>query len=165
MAILMATEGKGNMTTSPRDLKYGASLIWDMESGGEVRIGKVHALKLGMDVEFGGKGRYPCPDELFLSALGGCLLTTFLWFKKRLKFNLEGLRISVEGTVSHVGPRGYRVTGIEAIINVETDEEGREKAQKCAELTQEYCHLTRSIDSAIPIKVSAEIQTRKSKPS
>lgn len=150
------------MASENGTLKYEVELMWDKESGAEAKTTKNHTFNLDMDSEFGGKGRYPCPDELFLSALGGCFITTFLWFKERIKFNIKNLGVSVEGIVSHVGPKGYRITGIAAAITVEVDEKERENAKKAAELTREYCHLTRSIDSAIPINFSAEIKTHKS---
>jgi len=141
-----------------KNLKYGVMLIWDMESGGKAYIRDFPPLELDMPVEFGGKSRFPCPDDLFFSAIGGCLLTTFLYFNERLKLNLRGLQVSVNGTVGSIGPEGYRVTGIEAVIHVEVDEEEKLKAEKCAELTKDYCHLTRSLEHGIPIKVWSDVK-------
>ena len=52
-------------------LEYVAELIWDNQSGGEINIRNFPPIKLDTPVEFGGKGKYPCPDELFVSAMGG----------------------------------------------------------------------------------------------
>jgi organic hydroperoxide reductase OsmC/OhrA len=142
----------------PTKLEYEVKLIWDNESGGDAYISGFPKLKLDMPVEFGGKGRFPCPDELFFSAVGGCLLTTFLYFKERLKLNLRGLQVSVRGTVDSVGPKGYRIKDIEATFHVEVDEEEKLKAEECTELARDYCHLTRSLERGIPIEVWSEIE-------
>lgn len=110
---------------SPRNLKYKVELIWDMESGGKVHIRKFPLLRLDMPVEFGGKGRFACPDELFFSAVGGCLLTTFLYFKEKLKLHLRGLQVLVKGMAELIGTEGYRITGIEAIIHIKVSRRDR----------------------------------------
>jgi len=143
----------------PEKLKYEANLVWDGESGAEVCIGQRHRLRLDMPVEYGGKGRFPCPDELFFSAAGGCLVTTYLYFMRKLRLRLRGLQVSVKGTVGSAGPSGYRIRGIEAAIHVEVDGEERSKAEECAELTRRYCHITRSLEPAFPVEVSIDVRT------
>jgi len=96
------------MARSPRHLECQIHLFWDGESGGEIDF-KGSALRLDTPVEFGGKGRYPCPDQLLFSAVGGCLLTTFLYFQRKLSFRLDGLQITVGGDIDLDGPEGYRI--------------------------------------------------------
>jgi len=139
-----------------KNLKYEVVLAWDKETGGEAHIGSFPAIRLDMPVEFGGKGRFPCPDELFFSAVGGCLLTTFLYYKKKLRLRLKGLQIPVKGTVDFTGKKGYEITGIEATFKIETDE--TERAKECAELAKHYCHIARSLEPTIPIKISTKIK-------
>jgi len=139
-----------------RDLRYEVELAWDKETGGEARSGSFPVIRLDMPVEFGGKGRFPCPDELFFSAVGGCLLTTFLYYKKKLRLRLGGLQVLIKGSVDFIGKKGYEITGIEATLKIETDD--TERAKECAELAKYYCHITRSLEPAIPIKVSTNIK-------
>ena len=146
------------MVELPPKLEYQVKLVWDAESGGDVYITGFSKLKIDMPVEFGGKGRFPCPDELFFSAVGGCFLTTFLYFKERLKIKLRDLQILVQGTVKNVGPKGYRISGIQITMNVDVDEEDQLKAEECAELTKDFCHLTRSLETGIPIKVTSKVK-------
>jgi uncharacterized OsmC-like protein len=49
---------------------------------------------------------------------------------------------------------GYRVTGINIDIQVWSDQENRELNQRCAQRATEYCHLTKSIEPAIPTTTS-----------
>jgi uncharacterized OsmC-like protein len=134
------------------DLRFQANLVWDGESGGEVSVGKFQGLKLDMPVEFGGNGRYPCPDELFLSAVAGCLLTTFLYFKKKMNVHVTGFRISISATL-HGGREGYRLAGMEATIFAEAKKSNEPGLRRCIELARRYCHLTRTLEKAVPIKI------------
>jgi organic hydroperoxide reductase OsmC/OhrA len=140
-------------------LEYNIRLLWDEESGGEAYIRNFPPLQFDMPTDFGGKSRFPCPDELFFSAIGGCLVTTFLYFKNRLELNLLGLRVSVQGTVDSVGLKGYRIKNIKTALSIEVDAEETVKAEKCAELAKEFCHLTRSLELGISIEVQHEIKT------
>ena len=144
------------MNNRYKNLEYRVKLVWDTESGGDIFIRHFPKLKLDIPVEFGGKSRFPCPDELFLSAVGGCFLTTFLYFKERLRIELRSLQVLVNGTVDYTGPEGYRIKKIEIIIHVEVDREEKLKAEECVELTKTFCHLTRSLEEGIPIKVKSE---------
>ena len=86
------------MSTHKR-LKYRVNVSWNDESGGTVQMEKFPTFRLDMPVEFGGQGRFLGPEELLLASVGGCLLTTLVWFKKQMRITtLQGLTISVEGT-------------------------------------------------------------------
>jgi len=42
-------------------------------------------------------------------------------------------------------------------LHIQTIEEEEGKAKKCATLTREFCHITRTLDKVIPIEISAEV--------
>jgi uncharacterized OsmC-like protein len=140
-----------------KDQKFRASLIWDRASGAEVRTRKHQGLKLDMPIKFGGKGRHLCPDELFLSSIGGCLLTTFLYFKKKLKINIEELEIAVSGTL-RAGTEGYRISSIRAIISARARRSDEINVRRCIELAKEYCHITRTLEKVIPIEIIGKLE-------
>jgi organic hydroperoxide reductase OsmC/OhrA len=150
------------MATQEKKMEFRADLTWDGKSGGEVALGRGSKLRIDLPKEFGGEGKYLCPDELFISAIGGCLLTTFLNMRGKLKFNLGDLRIIVNGDVQSKGPEGYRVTGLRVNLSVETDSEGEAQARKCIEMTEKFCHITRSVEKAIPIRILSNVVVRSS---
>jgi uncharacterized OsmC-like protein len=43
-------------------------------------------------------------------------------------------------------------------MNVDVDEEEKLKAEECAELTKDFCHLTRSLEKGIPVKVTTNVK-------
>lgn len=141
------------MSRSIKKLEYKTEINWDNQSGGEINIRNFPQIRLDTPIEFGGKGQYPCPDELFVSAIGGCLLTTLLYFQRKWNLHPNAIRISVNGTIDHLGPEGYRLSKIEATIFINAADENMMGLTKCAELAKEYCHITRVLEEVIPIKI------------
>ncbi len=140
-------------------LEYRVDVTWDKETGGAVNIGHFPSLRLDMPTDFGGRGRHPCPDELFLSAIAACLLTTFLYFKNTMRFPLEEFHVSATQTIEKPKIDGYRIMGIEALIRLKVKSEERPKAERCVELAKRYCHITRTLETAIPIHISTQFQS------
>jgi uncharacterized OsmC-like protein len=139
------------------DEKFTANLDWDGETGAKIRAGKFEGLRLDMPKRYGGKGRYPCPDELFLSGVAGCLLTTFLYFRKKLRIKIKRLDISISGTIRRE-VEGYRISGIRATISVETRKGNEVDVKRCIDLTKEYCHITRSLEKALTVEIVDKIE-------
>jgi len=133
-------------------LHYSAEANWDGETGGEVTA---NGFKVSFDTpkEYGGNERHPCPDQLFLASITGCLMNTFLYYRSHLGAETEDLKISADAEIELVNPLGYRIKGIDAHIQVWSSEEETELNRTCAERARDYCHLTKSIEGAIPVKV------------
>ena len=142
----------------PKTLRYGASVRWDGKSGGEVACKNPLDFRVDMPLEFSGEGRYPCPDQVFLASIGGCLLTTFLNFKNRFDLKVEDVQVTVKGEVALVGAEGYRIREVEAFLQIKVREEEKSLAMRCGELARDYCHITRTIEKALPIKVYTEVE-------
>lgn len=140
-----------------KELDYRVELSWDGETGGSVECDDCGDLRIDMPEEFSGNGRSPCPDQLFLASLGGCLLTTFLHFAKRLQLEVKDVNIFVGGKIFLRKGVGYRIGLVEAKIRVMADAEDVELAEKCSELARDYCHITRSIEDAIRVDVFIEV--------
>jgi organic hydroperoxide reductase OsmC/OhrA len=149
------------MSSSDKKIEFRADLSWDGKSGGEITLGKGSKLHIDTPKVFGGEGKNPCPDELLFSAIGGCLLTTFLHMRKKLGFNLKALRIVVSGDVQSKGPEGYRLTGARVNLSAETDGEGEAQVRKCIEMTEKFCHITRSLEKAFPIRILRHVVVKK----
>jgi len=147
----------GRVVDSPRSLAFFVEFLWDGRTGGQASLGEHGSLKIDALPEFGGEGKHPCPDELFLAAIGGCLLTTFLYFRRKLRLPLLDLKVSVGGEVRLRGPEGYRLSPLEAAIHVRTLKGQRAKAEGCVKLTRDFCHLTKLVEGTVPVELSAKI--------
>ena len=143
-----------------KDERFSASLAWDGQSGARAQIGDFPRIRLDMPHRFGGKERYPCPDELFLASIAGCLLTTFLYFKKKMRVNVKSVDISISSTLT-TRPEGYGISGLKATMYARSTKEDKANARRCINLAIEYCHITRSLEKAIPIHVTGRVHVVK----
>lgn len=146
------------MVDNPRELTFSVELLWDKRSGGQVNLGGHEPLKIDARPEFGGEGMQPCPDELFFAAIGGCIMTTFLYVVRKLRLPLLDLKITVDGEVTLYGPEGYRLTSVKSTIQAKTLKEYEFKAQECAKLTRDFCHLTKLIEKVVPFELSTKVE-------
>lgn len=137
-------------------LHYAAEAQWDREMGGEV---SANGFKVSFDTprDYGGNERHPCPDQLFLASITGCLMNTFLYYKSHLGARTRDIKISAEAEIQLVNPLGYRFKGIEIHIKVWSTEEEANLNRTCAERARDYCHLTKSIEEAIPINITITV--------
>lgn len=133
-------------------LQYTAEAQWNKETGGEVTA---NGFRVSFDTpsDHGGNERHPCPDQLFLASISGCLMNTFLYYKSNIGVETKDIKISAEAEIKLVNPLGYRIKGIDVHIQVWSTGEEAELNSTCAERARDYCHLTKSIEEAIPIQI------------
>ncbi len=140
-----------------KHLSYGVDIKWDGETGGFVKAHR-HSFRLDTPEEWGGLAQGPCPDELLAASIGGCLLTTLLHFARRMDSKPRGVDIRVSLDIALQGAEGYRIRDVEVSLIVEADEENLKMVKRCAEWAVKYCHITRSLEKAIPLKVELEVR-------
>jgi uncharacterized OsmC-like protein len=145
------------MIVPTNSIKFRARLSWDGESGAEINIKHFKTLKLDMPTRFGGKGRYPCPDELFLSSVAGCLITTFLYFRRKLHIQIRVFDISISTRLTST-PEGYQMLGIDVTMFVEGKESEETKLRRCIKWTKKYCHIKRILEKTVPIRINERLK-------
>ncbi|MGQ9720062.1 MAG: OsmC family protein [Candidatus Jordarchaeum sp.] len=145
------------MTSSKKNIhQFQTTVIWDKETGGDISVKNYPILKIDTPIEWGGQGRSYCPDQLFISSIGGCLLDTFIFIKNRMRLNLLDLKITLNMSIRQARD-GYHVKEIEGKTKVTVDEGEKEKGETCAELAKEYCHILRLIRKVIPVNILSEV--------
>jgi uncharacterized OsmC-like protein len=140
----------------PDEITYSVETLWDHGTGGEVKLNG-HTINFDTPAQFGGKGNAPCADQLFLASLSGCILDTFVNFMNRLGVETDDVKVKVSADVKLKSKIGYRINQINILFTVASEASYLEKNRKCAELAVEYCHLTKSIEPAIPLNVDIRI--------
>ena len=140
-----------------KHLRYGVEIRWDGGTGGFVEAYR-HRFRLDTPEEWGGLAEGPCPDELLAASIGGCLLTTLLHFARRMDVKPRDVEIEVSLNIVLQWAEGYMIRGVEVSFIVEADEEDLELLKRCAEWAVRYCHITRSLEGAIPLNVRLEVR-------
>ena len=141
-------------------LHYEAHGAWDHKTGGRIHLKDSRDLGFDTPIEFGGLGRCACADQLFLSSLAACLITTFLYFKRKLRFTPVSVEANVKARIALVRGHGYRFSGIKADLLVFSKKDDLGVAKRCADLAIAYCHLTRTIGEVVPMRVKSRVRVR-----
>ena len=141
-----------------KHLRYHATAHWNHESGGTAQLdGFIQ--DFDTPKEYGGEEEAPCPDQLFMASIAGCIINTFNYYRTMLKVKTKDLAVDVSSDLELNKNDGYRINKITIKIHIWSSEEEKEMNQKCAERAKDYCHITKSIETAIPISTTIQIFT------
>jgi organic hydroperoxide reductase OsmC/OhrA len=141
----------------PEKLEYHSVSEWDGRTGGTAISSTGRKVKYDTPETYGGRGDGICPDELFVSAVLGCLNNTFLDFQRRFELDLRILNLRGTATAIFDGT-GYRLTGVSISGEVVVGPDELQAGQRCIELMKEYCHLTRTIKDCLPFTYDIQIR-------
>ncbi|WP_455363457.1 OsmC family protein [[Eubacterium] cellulosolvens] len=138
-------------------LQYEARGAWDHKTGGKIHLPGLHDLRFDTPTKFGGLGRYACADQLFLSSLAACLIATFLYFRRKLRFTPISVEANVKAKIA-LGGRGYRFSGVKVVLLVLSKKDDLVLARRCADLAVAYCHLTQTVREVVPMSVKCQVR-------
>ena len=136
----------------PDEETYECKIIWDGDTGGIALLDSEN-LRIDTPKEFNGRGLGYCPDQLFLAAVAGCLLTTFLYFRDRLGFSLLSLNVDSSMRI-YRDIAGYHVGKITVTFIIEVEKGSEAEAKRCVELSKRYCHILRALQNKVDVKAN-----------
>jgi organic hydroperoxide reductase OsmC/OhrA len=116
------------------------------------------ALPTSSPAVFGGEADRYSPQELFISAVTACFLTTFADFAKRLKVTVKSLRIEGRGVVQRDAVSGWRFTDVFVTMHIGVpDAASKSSAQRVAELTEKFYMVSRSVKCQVHLETRISI--------
>jgi peroxiredoxin-like protein len=133
-----------------KQIMFEVELNWLVKKRGILSASNVNnTLHVATPQEFGGEGREWSPEHLFLSSISSCFMSTYLFFAKRLNFEITNLECTIIGQVEFMDGK-YQFTSIRLFPKIYvTNEELREKANLALVKAQKYCLVTNSIKTDI----------------
>lgn len=143
-------------TKAPEYVTYTLKADWDEQSGAEINSRGI-TVRVDLPPEFGGLGQHLTPDELFLGAISGCLMITFLHFRKINRLKLRLLQCTVTGRRVQT-EKGYRLQNVQATVRIRVDRDQVELGRKCIELARDYCPLLADLRSPIEVDVQGQVE-------
>jgi uncharacterized OsmC-like protein len=153
MVISMNYRDERDCMRLKKHLQYSAEAKWNHLTGGTAQLDDF-TQEFDTPREHGGNETAPCPDQLFMASIAGCIVNTFNYYRRLLDVDTLDLTVNVSSDINLTKTDGYRITGISIDIQVCSNQENEELNRKCAERAKDYCHITKSIEPAIPIDVS-----------
>ena len=114
-----------------------------------------HKIVVDAKPEVGGKDRGPRPKQLMLAALGGCTAMDVVSILSKMRVDIKGLNVKVEGELSEEHPK--RFLKMHVIYEIEGENVPLDKVEKAVSLSEEkYCGVNAVYREAM--ELSSEIR-------
>ncbi len=125
--------------------KYQVAVDWEHDVVGVLKIEEKANIKIASPPEFDGPEGIISPEDMFVASATTCLMTTFVTFSKKMRFEFESFHCEGEGTLERV-EKGFEFTKIilRSTVKVGT-ERLKKKAERALELAGKYCLVSNSM--------------------
>jgi putative redox protein len=109
-----------------------------------------HKITIDAAEENGGKNHGARPKPLMMVALAGCTGMDVVGMLKKMKVELKGLSIHVEGDLQDDPPKAFE--NMKVVYTFKGDNLPMDKLEKVVELSREkYCGVSATLKNSIPI--------------
>lgn len=134
------------MLTNTRKL-LTADLDWAGGLCSEVKI-RDHIVKIDSSRDEGGGNLGPAPTELFLAALGGCIMINVSRIAKRMRIDLKNVRMKISG-IKEQNDHPSSFTELHVNVSIDTDIRDHARLEKLIRLAEENCTVSNTLRGAI----------------
>ena len=124
---------------------YNVRVDWTHERIGKMMVDGKPTVEVATPPEFEGHEGIISPEDMFVGAAATCLMTTFVTFTKKMRFDYKGFSVNATGTLERV-EKGFQFTKIVLEATTVVDSEDlRPKAMRAMELAGNYCLVSNSM--------------------
>jgi organic hydroperoxide reductase OsmC/OhrA len=117
-------------------------------------------IKVGPAPEFEGSAETLNPEEMFVTAINNCLMTTFFYFVRKSNVEVLSYYSDAQGRVEKQTD-GFRFTNVEVRAKVTLSrQESAEKVHELGDLAKKYCLVSRSVICPVDYKLEVEIKVK-----
>ncbi len=131
------------------EIYFGNDLAWTGDARGEIVFASRQKIEVALPAEFGGVEGFLSPEDLFVAAANGCVLTTTLAVAKKHKVALRSYRSEAVGVLERLGD-GREVTRIDINVKIAADADPEALAEIFAEVARR-APVIRSMTSSVSI--------------
>ena len=125
--------------------EYMVTVDWKHDQSGEMIIEGKPRVEIATPPEFDGPEGIISPEDLFVASATTCLMTTFVTFAERLRFDFKSFSCEGHGTLERV-EKGFQFTKLLLKTKVIVESEDlKPKAERALELAGKYCLVTNSM--------------------
>jgi organic hydroperoxide reductase OsmC/OhrA len=138
---------------SPQIHEFPVTVTWTGGKEGTITLEGKPELPLSSPVHWEGKPEAYAPQDLFISAVTGCYITTFASMMKRMKQPLTAHQ-AIGRALLHQHPEGgWHFTDIYITMNITIPKEANlAQVKRAVTLTEKYCQVSRSVASKFHVE-------------
>jgi len=100
-----------------------------------------------------GSSRGPNPSRVLAAAVGTCLSASLLFCLQKTRVDIRGIQARVRTDMTRNSQGRLRIGGIRIEIEVDPTDGSEKGLERCRRLFREYCVVTESVQSGIPVEV------------
>jgi uncharacterized OsmC-like protein len=104
-----------------------------------------------------GDGTGPNPTRLLAAGVANCLAASLLFCLRKARVPVDDLHASVSTRMTRNERGRLRVGGFAVSIRPEVPAEAQERMSRCLALFEDFCVVTESVRSGVPVEVSVEV--------
>ncbi len=125
--------------------EYHVTIDWTHDRTGDLTAEGKPKVQVASPPEFGGPEGIISPEDLFVAAAASCLMTTFVTFTHKMRFDYQAFTCEGVGTLERV-EKGFQFTKIllKATVTVDSGDL-KPKAERALELAGKYCLVANSM--------------------
>ena len=102
-----------------------------------------------------GTNTAPAPMEIFISGIGSCILSTFVWTVWKARVAIEDCTIDIKAYVDKFENEDRIIKSI-ITLTVWAEKKYRKKLEKCFDISKKTCTLTNSV--SFPIEINFKLK-------
>lgn len=133
---------------APFPHQYKAFLEWKQDRLATLSAAEQPRLVGGPPPQFDGSATHWSPEELLLSSIQLCLMTTFFSLVIRQKLVIHAYKSEIEGTLDKTAD-GLRFTRIS--LKVDLGSEDASKARELLQTAKKYCIISNALN--VPVEL------------
>jgi len=123
-----------------------AEPTWKGDVASEIKT-RDNVVTADSDSDEGGRNLGPAPTELFLAALGGCIMINISRIAKRMRIELKSVRMRILGIKEQKDrPSSFVELNVDATIDAHTVDHAR--LEKLVRLSEENCTVSNALRNA-----------------
>lgn len=129
------------------EIRARAKIFWE---GGL----KTRSIIRGFEVETDkpkssfGTNTAPAPMEVFISGMGACILSTFIWTALKARITIEDCIVDVKANAD-IHEKKERLSKAKITLTVWAEKKYKERLEQCFDITKTTCPLTNAVSFPI----------------
>jgi len=141
----------------PKRYRYETSVRWTGEHRGTMSAAGKADVEVACPPEFGGEGGFWSPEDLFVSSINVCVMTTFVSLAERQKVELVSYESEADALATIVGGELRFVTVTVRPRIYVRDERSQEEARQALERARSLCMVTLSVRPEVRIEADIRL--------